>query len=147
MSLVLAVQLAVGLLFPVLMVVMFGYLLGGVAIYLLGHVAIRLRGAHTWNTRRLVLALVLIFATDVLLQVSGFMMAVSIFTITLMTFAIAGLALFLSLFIMAPVVGDVNAPSKSSHGDSVRAAGASRAATGRARCNPRRGSAERCGRR
>src|SRR5215210_3896373 len=41
----------------------------------------------------LVLALVLIFATDVLLQVSGFMMAVSIFTITLMTFAIAGLAL------------------------------------------------------
>jgi len=41
----------------------------------------------------LVLALVLIFVTDVLLQVSGFMMAVSIFTITMMTFAIAGLAL------------------------------------------------------
>jgi ABC-2 type transport system permease protein len=41
----------------------------------------------------LVLALALVFATDVLLQVSGFMMAVSIFTITLMTFAIAGLAL------------------------------------------------------
>jgi ABC-2 type transport system permease protein len=39
------------------------------------------------------LALVLVFATDVLLEVSGFMMAVSIFTITLMTFAIAGLAL------------------------------------------------------
>src|SRR5690349_17134508 len=39
------------------------------------------------------LALGLVFATDVLLQVSGFMMAVSIFTITLMTFAIAGLAL------------------------------------------------------
>jgi ABC-2 type transport system permease protein len=39
------------------------------------------------------LALVLVFATDVLLQVSGFMMGVSIFTITLMTFAIAGLAL------------------------------------------------------
>ncbi|HZF73982.1 MAG TPA: hypothetical protein VEZ51_11150, partial [Gemmatimonadaceae bacterium] len=39
------------------------------------------------------LALVLVFATDVLLQVSGFMMAVSIFTITMMTFAIAGLAL------------------------------------------------------
>jgi ABC-2 type transport system permease protein len=39
------------------------------------------------------LALMLVFATDVLLQVSGFMMAVSIFTITLMTFAIAGLAL------------------------------------------------------
>jgi ABC-2 type transport system permease protein len=41
----------------------------------------------------LILALILVFATDVLLQVSGFMMAVSIFTITLMTFAIAGLAL------------------------------------------------------
>jgi len=39
------------------------------------------------------LALILVFATDVLLQVSGFMMAVSIFTITMMTFAIAGLAL------------------------------------------------------
>lgn len=39
------------------------------------------------------LALVLVFATDVLLQVSGFMMTVSIFTITMMTFAIAGLAL------------------------------------------------------
>ena len=31
-------------------------LLGGVAIYLLGHVAVRLRGAHTWNWRRLALA-------------------------------------------------------------------------------------------
>jgi len=41
----------------------------------------------------LVLALILVFATDVLLQVSGFMMVVSIFTITMMTFAIAGLAL------------------------------------------------------
>ncbi|HEY6089313.1 MAG TPA: hypothetical protein VD771_05945 [Gemmatimonadaceae bacterium] len=41
----------------------------------------------------LVLALGLVFATDVLLQVNGFMMAVSIFTITMMTFAIAGLAL------------------------------------------------------
>jgi ABC-2 type transport system permease protein len=41
----------------------------------------------------LVLALTLVFATDVLLDVSGFMMAVSIFTITMMTFAIAGLAL------------------------------------------------------
>src|SRR5256885_1195271 len=41
----------------------------------------------------LALALVLVFATDVLLQVSGFTMAVSIFTITMMTFAIAGLAL------------------------------------------------------
>jgi ABC-2 type transport system permease protein len=41
----------------------------------------------------LTLAVILIFVTDVLLQVSGFMMAVSIFTITMMTFAIAGLAL------------------------------------------------------
>src|SRR5947207_9306317 len=32
--------------------------------------------------------LILVFATDVLLQVSGFMMGVSIFTITMMTFAI-----------------------------------------------------------
>jgi low temperature requirement protein LtrA len=35
-------------------------LVGGVAIYLLGHVAVRLRGAHTWNTRRLVLAVILL---------------------------------------------------------------------------------------
>ncbi|MGH7651573.1 MAG: putative ABC transporter permease subunit [Gemmatimonadaceae bacterium] len=41
----------------------------------------------------LCLAVGLVFATDVLLQVSGFMMAASIFTITMMTFAIAGLAL------------------------------------------------------
>ncbi|HWL40991.1 MAG TPA: hypothetical protein VNO75_12210 [Gemmatimonadaceae bacterium] len=41
----------------------------------------------------LVLALILIFATDILLEVSGFMMAVSVFTITMLTFAVAGLAL------------------------------------------------------
>ena len=41
----------------------------------------------------LVLALAIVGLTDVLLEVSGFMMAVSIFTITLMTIAIAGLAL------------------------------------------------------
>ena len=41
----------------------------------------------------LALALGLVFATGVLLQVSDFMMVVSIFTITMMTFAIAGLAL------------------------------------------------------
>jgi ABC-2 type transport system permease protein len=41
----------------------------------------------------LALALVLVFATGILLEVSRFMMAVSVFTITLMTFAIAGLAL------------------------------------------------------
>jgi low temperature requirement protein LtrA len=34
-------------------------LLGGVAVYLLGHVAIRLRGAHTLNVQRTVLALAL----------------------------------------------------------------------------------------
>ncbi|HXG72040.1 MAG TPA: hypothetical protein VNJ04_15630 [Gemmatimonadaceae bacterium] len=41
----------------------------------------------------LVLALILVFATDVLLEVNSFMMWVSVFTITMMTFAIAGLAL------------------------------------------------------
>ena len=35
-------------------------LLGGVAIYLLGHVVVRLRGAHTLNRQRLVLAIVLL---------------------------------------------------------------------------------------
>jgi low temperature requirement protein LtrA len=35
-------------------------LLGGVSIYRLGHVAVRLRGAHNWNWRRLVLAGVLL---------------------------------------------------------------------------------------
>ncbi|MGI8498765.1 MAG: putative ABC transporter permease subunit [Gemmatimonadaceae bacterium] len=41
----------------------------------------------------LVLALGIVFITDVLLEVSAFMMAVSIFSITLITFAISGLAL------------------------------------------------------
>ena len=41
----------------------------------------------------LVLALVIVTTTNVLLEVSDFMMAVSIFSITLLTFAIAGLAL------------------------------------------------------
>ncbi len=41
----------------------------------------------------LVLALVIVGVTDYLLQVTGFMMAVSIFSITLMTMAIAGLAI------------------------------------------------------
>jgi low temperature requirement protein LtrA len=35
-------------------------LLGGVAIYLLGHVLVRLRGVHTLNRRRFVLALILL---------------------------------------------------------------------------------------
>jgi ABC-2 type transport system permease protein len=41
----------------------------------------------------LVLALTIVFVTDVMLQVSAFMMAVSVFTVALLTFAIAGLAL------------------------------------------------------
>ncbi|MDQ6886599.1 MAG: hypothetical protein M3068_04830 [Gemmatimonadota bacterium] len=41
----------------------------------------------------LLLALGIVFITDVLLEVSPFMMAVSIFSITLITFAISGLAL------------------------------------------------------
>jgi ABC-2 type transport system permease protein len=41
----------------------------------------------------LILALAIVGVTDVLLQVSDFMMAVSIFTITFMTLAIAGLAM------------------------------------------------------
>ncbi|HEY5086488.1 MAG TPA: hypothetical protein VII66_03930, partial [Gemmatimonadaceae bacterium] len=41
----------------------------------------------------LVLALAIVFTTDVLLQVSQFMTAVSVGTITLLTFAIAGLAI------------------------------------------------------
>jgi low temperature requirement protein LtrA len=35
-------------------------LLGGVAIYLFGHVAVRLRGAHSWNRRRLAVGLLLL---------------------------------------------------------------------------------------
>jgi ABC-2 type transport system permease protein len=43
----------------------------------------------------LLLALAIVFVTNVLLQVTPFMMYVSLFTITLMTFALAGLALAL----------------------------------------------------
>jgi ABC-2 type transport system permease protein len=43
----------------------------------------------------LVLALGIVFVTNVLLQVSSFMMYVSLFSITLLTFALAGLALAL----------------------------------------------------
>ena len=43
----------------------------------------------------LLLALGIVFVTNVLLQVTAFMMYVSLFTITLMTFALAGLALAL----------------------------------------------------
>src|SRR5438045_8390205 len=55
----------------------------------------QLRWSKFWvgTSPLFMLALGLVFATYVLLQVSGFMMGVSIFTITMMTFAIAGLAL------------------------------------------------------
>ena len=46
-------------------------LLGGVAIYLLGHVAVRLRGAHTLNRHRLILALVLLALVPLAVEVSG----------------------------------------------------------------------------
>jgi len=44
---------------------------GGVAIYLLGHVALRLRGAHTMNWRRLVLAVVLLALVPVAEEVDS----------------------------------------------------------------------------
>jgi low temperature requirement protein LtrA len=46
-------------------------LLGGVAIYLLGHVFVRLRGAHTLNRQRLVLALVLFALVPLAVEVAG----------------------------------------------------------------------------
>jgi low temperature requirement protein LtrA len=46
-------------------------LLGGVAIYLLAHVALRLRNAHTVNTQRLLLALVLFALIPVAMEVPG----------------------------------------------------------------------------
>jgi low temperature requirement protein LtrA len=46
-------------------------LLGGVAIYLLGHVFVRLRGAHTLNRQRLILALVLFALVPLAREPSG----------------------------------------------------------------------------
>jgi len=46
-------------------------LLGGVAIYLLGHVFVRLRGAHTLNRQRLILALVLLALVPLAREPSG----------------------------------------------------------------------------
>src|SRR5262249_10522257 len=46
-------------------------LLGGVATYLLAHVALRLRSAHTLNTKRLVLGLVLLAAVPLATQVDA----------------------------------------------------------------------------
>jgi low temperature requirement protein LtrA len=60
-------------------------LLGGVAVYLLGHVAVRLRGAHSWNWRRLVLAAVLL----VLVPVAGELDSLA--TLAVVTALLAGL--------------------------------------------------------
>jgi low temperature requirement protein LtrA len=46
-------------------------LLGGVAIYLLAHVALRLRSAHTVNTQRLVLGIVLLAAVPLATMVDA----------------------------------------------------------------------------
>ena len=46
-------------------------LLGGVAVYLLGHVAIRLRGAHSLNRQRLLLAVVLLALIPVATEVAA----------------------------------------------------------------------------
>ncbi|HJU89104.1 MAG TPA: hypothetical protein VJ672_06905 [Gemmatimonadaceae bacterium] len=55
----------------------------------------------------LLLAVGIVFVTNVLLQVSAFMMLVSVLTITLLTFAIAGLAL--ALGVLFPQYGTENA--------------------------------------
>jgi low temperature requirement protein LtrA len=55
---------------PLEVVPAFG-LLGGVAIYLLGHVAVRLRGAHTVNRQRLLLALVLFAMLPVAVELAS----------------------------------------------------------------------------
>jgi low temperature requirement protein LtrA len=60
-------------------------LVGGVAIYLLGHVAVRLRGAHTLNTRRLVLAVVMLALWPVAVEVD------SLVTLSIVTVLLAGL--------------------------------------------------------
>ena len=54
-----------------------------------------------------VLAVGIVFVTNVMLQVSAFMMIVSVLTITLLTFAIAGLAL--ALGVLFPQYGTENA--------------------------------------
>ena len=60
-------------------------LLGGVAIYLLGHVAVRLRGARTWNRRRLVLAAVMLALIPAAEHVA------SLVTLAVVTALLAGL--------------------------------------------------------
>ena len=57
-------------------------LLGGVAIYLLGHVALRLRGAHTWNWRRLVLAGVLLALVPMAEQVDSLVTLAAVAALT-----------------------------------------------------------------
>ena len=58
---------------------------GGVAIYLLGHVALRLRGAHTWNWRRLALAGVLLALVPIAEELD------SLVVLALVTALLAGL--------------------------------------------------------
>jgi low temperature requirement protein LtrA len=60
-------------------------LLGGVAIYLLGHVALRLRGAHSVNWRRLILAGLLLALYPVALEIA------SLATLAIITALLAGL--------------------------------------------------------
>jgi low temperature requirement protein LtrA len=60
-------------------------LLGGVAIYLLGHVAVRLRGAHSLNRRRLVLAFVMLALIPLAREID------SVVTLGIVTVLLAGL--------------------------------------------------------
>jgi low temperature requirement protein LtrA len=60
-------------------------LLGGVAIYMLGHVALRLRGAHSVNWRRLVLAGLLLALYPLALELP------SLATLAIITALLAGL--------------------------------------------------------
>jgi low temperature requirement protein LtrA len=60
-------------------------LLGGVAIYLLGHVAVRLRGAHSLNRRRLVLAFVMLALIPLAREID------SVVTLGIITVLLAGL--------------------------------------------------------
>jgi low temperature requirement protein LtrA len=53
-------------------------LLGGVAAYLLGHVAIRLRGAHSLNRQRLLLAIVMLALIPVATEVAALVALVGV---------------------------------------------------------------------
>jgi low temperature requirement protein LtrA len=60
-------------------------LLGGVAIYLLGHVAVRLRGAHSLNRRRLLLAGLMLALIPLAREID------SVATLAIVTVLLAGL--------------------------------------------------------